>query len=142
MVTATAVGVLAIALFGFFLITQLSRTRADSPDITRYTVGDAERLAELVDADGPLLFQDVSSGERDLFVQHLGDGGWKAFQAYVPGSDRSCQLEWQAADTEFLDPCSGETYPADGAGLPTWPAEVDEEGRLIIDLRIQSPAPG
>lgn len=141
-VVVTALAGVAVAVAGFLVVTQLSRTRADTPEITRFVVGQASALAPRVDADGPLLFQDVSDGDRDVFVQHLGNGNWVAFEAFAPGNDRGCQLQWRPTRRDFVDPCSDEVFPADGEGLVAYPAEVDEDGRLVIDLRPPAARPG
>jgi hypothetical protein len=102
-----------------------------------FTVGRAASLAESIERDGPLLFPDPlrRSAGRNLFVQHLGDdpdGGWLAFEAQV--DDPNCQVEWDSRERQFTDPCTGETFPADGGGLRHYPAKVDD-GRLVVDLR-------
>jgi len=138
-VLVTAVAAVVAAVLGFAVVTQLARTGRVEGDASRFVVGDAAALAGPVDRDGPLLFQDVSNGRRDVFVHHLGDGRWVAFEAYPRGSPRSCQLRWQPADGTFLDPCDGTTYPADGTGLVRYPATVDAGGQLVIDLRAPAP---
>ena len=54
-----------------------------------FTVGQARPKAESIAADGPFLFSDVANGQRDIYVQHLGDDpltGWSAFDARLPGA--------------------------------------------------------
>ncbi|MGH9223497.1 MAG: hypothetical protein ACRD2W_06850 [Acidimicrobiales bacterium] len=99
-----------------------------------FKVGSAERLARTVDRDGPLLFQDLLNRSRDIYVQHLTDDEWRAFEAHAPGAPRRCVLEWRRTERQFADPCSGRTFPADGTGLTQFPTEVDEAGVLIVNL--------
>lgn len=106
----------------------------------RFTVGSAERLALTVDREGPLLFQDLRGGSRDIYVQHLPEGGWRAFEARAPGAPRRCALRWEAAPRQFVDPCNGRTYPPDGTGLTQYRALVDKQGALVVDLS-SGPAP-
>lgn len=106
----------------------------------RFTVGSAERLAPTVDRQGPLLFQDLRGGSRDIYVQHVSGGDWRAFEARAPGAPRRCTLRWEAAARYFVDPCSGRTYPPDGTGLIQYPALVDKQGALVVDLS-SGPAP-
>ena len=100
----------------------------------RFRVGSAERLAPAVVRDGPLLFQDLLNRSRDIYVQHLGGDQWTAFEAHAPGAPRRCVLEWRKAERQFADPCSGQTYPAEGTGLTQFPTEVDKNGTLYVRL--------
>lgn len=107
---------------------------------------DAEAAAQQVEQGGPILYADTAGGDRDIYLQHLGDDpeeGWVAFAARPPGVSRECTLRWDGDDEVFrlLDPagratdeCDGREYPADGEGLPTYPVTVDEDGKLDVDL--------
>lgn len=109
-----------------------------------FVAGQVERLAAAVEADGPIAIPDASPRrQRDLYLQHLGTTageGWLAFSAQAPGAERRCLLQWLPAEEEFVDPCSGRRYPADGEGLTQYATMVDD-GILSVDLR-QPPAPG
>jgi hypothetical protein len=100
-------------------------------------LGDARQKAELVARDGPIPFADPTGGSRDVVIGHLGDDplrGWQAFDARRPGTGRECTLQWDAGSRAFTDPCGGPPVPADGAGLPHYPVEVDGDGRLTVRL--------
>ena len=105
-----------------------------------FNAGFTEVLADAIDeGDGqPLIFSDVSGGDRDIYVQHLGtddDEGWTAFETRVPDRE-DCFAEWDAAAEQFVASCDAElTFPADGEGLTSYPTTVNDDGRLIIDLR-------
>jgi hypothetical protein len=102
-----------------------------------FQAGDAESSAEEIATNGPLLYSDVAGGDRDIWVQHLGDDpetGWHAFDARPPGSPRDCVAEWQPDDEVFVASCTGEEFPADGDGLPQYPVTI-EDGKVDIDLR-------
>ncbi|MGH9152579.1 MAG: hypothetical protein ACRD03_09320, partial [Acidimicrobiales bacterium] len=104
---------------------------------TVFRVGRAERLARTIADDGPFLVQDpLSAGRgRNVYVQHLGgdpDEGWLAVEARVPG-DPGCAVSWDRGQESFAD-CRDTGYPADGAGLTTYPAEVTD-GEVSVDLR-------
>ena len=127
-------GVAAGALI-FVLVLNLTRSRSvEQSSDARFRVGSAERLAPDVARDGPLLFQDLRSGSRDIYVQHVGGKDWRAFDAHAPGAPRRCVLTWRQQDRLFVDPCDGRTFPADGTGLTAYPTEVDEDGRIFVDL--------
>jgi hypothetical protein len=132
-------------LFGAALLVGLSLLASSgSVDIRlgddRFPVGRTERLAGRIAEDRrPFLFSDVSGrGTRDLYVHHVGETpevGWLAFAARAPGQDdRDCFLDWDVADQELVDPCTGDRFPADGTGLTRYPVEVDD-GQLYVDLR-------
>ncbi len=143
--TTLVVTGLAAVVFGvliFALATNLMRSASESAPTegVEFDVGPAEARRRVVERDGPLLFQDPLDRGRDIYVQYVDGQGWRAFEARPPGAFRRCVLQWQRAERRFSDPCTGATYPADGAGLTAYPARVDDDGRLRVDLR--SPPPG
>lgn len=138
-VLSALAGVLAAALVFAVVSAILGSGKARSRlGDDRFTVGRARSLAAVVDRRGPLLFQDLLGGHRDVYLQHLGTA-WLAFEAHAPGAPRRCQLRWQPAARLFLDPCDHRTYPAGGTGLTSYPTHVDPKGKLAVDLR--SPLP-
>lgn len=105
-----------------------------------FNAGYTEGLARAIDeGDGqPLIFNDVSGGDRDIYVQHVGDTpneGWSAFEARVPGTE-DCLAVWNVDDAVFHSTCDDTvTFPADGEGLTQYPVEVTADQRLVVDLR-------
>jgi hypothetical protein len=145
-----ATGAVIIGALMFAAVANLVSTRKSGgkTGTDLYVVGDAKSLAGTVSRTGPLLFQDLLGNSRDIYVQHLGPSGrerevggdgWRTFEAHGPGAPRRCVLRWDPPAKHFLDPCNGKTYPADGAGLTTFPTSVDAEGRLVVDLRQPQP---
>ena len=131
----TAVG--GVVAGGLIFLIVLSLTNSRSTEQARqatFRVGSAERLAPDVARDGPLLFQDLLDRSRDIYVQHLGGDNWVAFEAHAPGAPRRCVLEWRQRERNFVDPCDGRTFPADGAGLVAYQTEVNDDGQIIVDL--------
>ncbi|MEA2844699.1 MAG: hypothetical protein QOJ69_2370 [Actinomycetota bacterium] len=142
MLTAVA-GVLGGILI-FAVVVNLVGTSADKPDSAAATfdVGPAEERARAVAEGGPILFQDLLDRSRDIYIQHLGDAKWIAVEAHSPGAPRRCVLRWEPSTKAFVDPCDGRTFPADGTGLVTYPATVNEKKRVVVDLRMPAaPAP-
>lgn len=100
-----------------------------------FRIGNAKTYAGVVDRHGPQLFADLRGGNLDLYIEHLGDDRWAAFEAHVPSEDHvRCQLRWHADSREFTDPCTGRTFRPDGAGLPHFRVIVTARGTLEIDL--------
>ena len=143
MVLAGLAGVVvAVVLFAVVLAVARSGRAQSNLGPPVFVVGPASRLAQTVERTGPLLFPDPLNRGRDVYVQHLEGSDWKAFAARAPGASRRCSLRWDQGQARFVDPCSGDTWPADGAGLTAYPARVDDEGQLVVDLRQpQPPAP-
>ena len=106
----------------------------------------AEDAAEKVAEDGPILYQDLAGGDRDIVLQHLGDDpedGWIALAARPPGVSRRCTIQSRDRNEPFrlLDPdgeasgeCDGRQFPPDGGGLPSFPVTVGSDGKLNVDL--------
>lgn len=104
----------------------------------RFDAGPADDRAEAIADQGPLLLPDVSGGDRDVYVQHLGGdlrSGWLVFDARRPGTSRDCTLEWRADTQQFVDPCDGTTVDERGTGLTQYTVEVTEDDRVVVDLR-------
>ncbi len=108
------------------------------PSVFRFR---ATRLAREVDERGPFLLKDPLNRGREVYVQHIGDDaqvGWVAVGAYASRPSIDCLLRWDAQAQQFVDPCTGQRYPASGQGLTTYPARV-EEGMVSVDLRASRP---
>jgi hypothetical protein len=138
----TALGGVAAGVLIFLVVLAVAGPRSTEQSAgATFKVGPAERLAPTVARDGPLLFQDLLNRSRDIYVQHLGDDDWRAFEAHAPGAPRRCVVRWQPEDRRFLDPCDGRTYAADGTGLASFRTEVDEDGVVVVDFRSPISAP-
>jgi hypothetical protein len=128
-------GVLAGLLLFFGVMQVIGSGDARSARTERFELGRADALADTVARRGPLLLPDPLGRGRDVWVQHLGGSDWRTFDAHPPGAPSRCVVEWEAARRVFVDRCSGREHPADGVGLVTFPTEVNEDGRVVIDLR-------
>jgi hypothetical protein len=112
----------------------------------------AEEAAEKVADGGPILYQDLAGGDRDIVLQHLADDpetGWIAIAARPPGVSRECSIQSRDRDEPFrlldsdgkvTDECDGREFPPDGEGLPKYPVTVDADGRLDVDLNAEDRA--
>jgi hypothetical protein len=140
-VLVTAIGAVLAAALLFAIVAQAMTTTSTRSDgdggearTTQFDVGPADQRAAAVARDGPLLFPDPRGGSRDIYVQHLGDNNWVAFEARASGAPRRCVLRWEQPARHFVDPCDGRILPADGSGLVTFPARVDDDDRVVVDL--------
>ncbi len=140
MLTGLAGVVAGVVVFLVVLAVAGPRSSRQAESAT-FKVGSAKRLAATVAREGPLLFPDLLNRSRDIYVQHLGGDEWRAFEAHAPGAPRRCVLRWRRAERDFVDPCDGRTFPADGTGLTSYPATVDRDGDLIVDLNAPHRAP-
>lgn len=124
-----------------------------------FDAGQAQRIADQIAQDGPILYSDVSGrGQiRPIVVNHFGDdpkAQWVAFTAIAPGADAGCFVAWNAQEELFEERrtdeetgtvtdevCRSIRYAANGdAGegapeLEQYPWRIDKEGNLIVDLR-------
>lgn len=138
-VAGVAVGIALV--LGLFVVAIPSLTESGKVEVKlgsdTYDAGSASARAENIAEGGPLLFSDVSSGKRDIYLQHIGDDvttGWYAFDARRAGQARDCTLSWQTSGT-FRDPCDDTIIAADGTGLLSYPVTITDKGKVIIDLR-------
>jgi hypothetical protein len=128
-------GVLAGLLLFLGVMKVIGSGDARSARTERFELGKADALAETVARRGPLLLPDPLGRGRDVWVQHLGGTDWRTLDAHPPGAPSRCVVAWEAGRRVFVDRCSGREHPADGAGLVSFPTEVNEDGRVVIDLR-------
>ena len=140
--TLVAIGLVVASLFTLITIKAITKPGAEVQlGDEAFRVGEAGVLARRIAADDyPLLFQDLRDRSIDLFVDHdrarPATEGWRAFEAHAPGAPRHCQLQWRSRARLFADPCSGTTYPSDGAGLRAFRVDV-RDGIVTVDLRRQ-----
>jgi len=142
----TALGAVVAAALLLAVVTRVagtgspagSATDREGKRVAQFELGRATDYARTIARDGPILFPDPQGRSRDIYVQHLGETDWLAFEARVNGAPRQCVLDWEPSGRMFVDPCDGRTYPADGTGLVRFPARVNDKGRVIVDL--SSPA--
>ncbi len=135
-----AAAALVVAVIIVVTLVELARSGSVKSHLGASTlnVGRADDLAVQVAETGPLLLPDLTGSTRPIWLQHLGGDpklGWVGIQALNPGEKRTCVLAWQQADRTFRDPCTGVTYPADGAGLVRYPVTVLPSKRISLDLR-------
>lgn len=142
LVTLAGLGALLAVVF---LITRLGSLGNGGTEIPIqmgepvFTPGVAAELADVIDDQGPILMPDVSGGNRDIIINHLGDDpdqGWVAFAARELTSPRDCFVEWQPDVNVFVDSCRGSEFPADGTGLQNYRTSIDDEGNLVVNLNI------
>ncbi|HSH60528.1 MAG TPA: hypothetical protein VK988_13005 [Acidimicrobiales bacterium] len=139
LIVAASVVALAFAAVLLFLVVRFASRNPEQVNLGPrvFRVGSAARLAREVERRGPFLFKDPLNREREVYIQHLGqdpDAGWSGIRAYASRETIECLLRWEPASGRFVDPCTSQTYPADGAGLTTYPAQV-ERGVVSVDLR-------
>lgn len=134
-----AVGV-AVALGLAFVVATLA-SRGDVEirlGDDRFDAGRVERIAARIADDGglPLLYQDLTGGNRNVFVGHLDDNpqrGWVAFGAVDP-NDPDCAIRLDREAEILVNECDETvTYPLDGTGLRYYPTSV-EDGSLFVDI--------
>lgn len=138
---------LAIAAAGVIIALGLAffvAVLANRGDVTirlgdeRFDAGQVENIAARIADDGglPLLYQDLTGGNRNVFVGHLDDDpelGWVAFGAVDP-DDPECAIRLDREAEVLVNDCDETvTYPLDGTGLRYYPTSV-EDGRLYVDI--------
>ena len=136
---ATVLGIVAMV----FLVTRTADL-AQSGDVQLnigdevFAPGNIERLSDDIEAQQtPLLFSDPAGGDRDIWLQHIGDNdetGWYAFAVRPPDAPRDCFVQWEVEDQQFTYNCDDRIFPADGEGLFQYPVSIAPNGEITIDL--------
>ena len=136
----------AVSAVLMFLVVDLASDNpetANLPGGDTFVVGESERFAERIEEQrAPIFFKDplTAGAGREIYVLHDGDDpedGWYAVLAYVDADDRKleCALRWEVEEQHFVDPCTDETYDADDAALTRFEADVNDDGKVEVDLR-------
>ena len=132
------IGLILGVMLVIFVVQQSDKPSSDiSFGATVFEAGQVEPLARAIAKDGPVFYRAPNNRGPDIYVQHVGAdprSGWHAFDARAEGQERSCTLTWQAAQAQFLEPCSKAMFPADGAGMRQYRTAVLGD-RLTIDFR-------
>lgn len=139
-VSIIATGIIIVLAVFVLAIPSLTRSGKIESRLgpSTFDAGSATKRARTIADAGPLLFSDVTSGDRDIWLQHTGSSaaeGWLAFDARKPGTGRECTLTWDPDNSVFEDPCTGTEVSADGAGLVHYDVTVNDDEHVIIDLR-------
>lgn len=130
--------VVAVAVFGLVLAMSGSGDVEVRLGDDTFDAGRADRMAVVVERDGPILYPDLLSRDRPIYLAHTGDEptrGWRAFIAVAPGQAADCILAWDPDDAVLEDPCSDAVYGPEDEALIAYPTAV-VDGRVVIDLRI------
>ena len=130
------VAVVAAIIIGIVAIQLGSRSNTLILGDTDFGSLSADSMAAEIAQNGPILWPDIASGNRDIWLQHIGEtpgDGWYAFDARLPGKSRDCNVEWDITSRSFRDRCDGTTYGETGEGLPAIEVFIDQR-TLIIDL--------
>jgi hypothetical protein len=144
-VVPVAAGIAFFAVLGLVLLGIAHLIARDPEQVTnlgsrRFQVGNVERIAELIEDDGPILFPGLNTltGDRTIVLEHEGGNsqeGWRVFYAYPADRDRTCTVEQVQGTDRFTD-CEGRTLVVTDLAPPpgVFPV-VEDRTTLYIDLR-------
>lgn len=144
-VKAVTLGVAAVAAAVGFLIFVLWVTDRGGVEIALgddvFEAGRADIIADEIAENGPIKYADLIGGSQNIILNHVGTDpttGWFAFDLIRPGQPPECQLDWDAEASLFRDSCDPSVeVPAGGGDQPSYPVEVNGDGRLSIDFRAE-----
>jgi hypothetical protein len=135
---------LALLFLGTWLVAVfISRGGAETTERLApptFEVGSAERFAESIAEDGPIIFPGLETvrGERTLVLHHVGDDpfqGWRLYWAYPADRDASCHVAQIEGTARFVD-CEDRELDVTELARPTERIFVQiEDERVVIDLR-------
>ena len=105
-----------------------------------FEVGRVDRLADSVEANGPILFPNLSgpAGERPVGLVHDGATdfeGWRVFSLQPPANTPDCLVSLDRETKELVD-CTGVTFtPGELPDAERVVVLIDEDGTLTLDLQ-------
>lgn len=92
--------------------------------------------SELVDEFGPSLFPDVTGGNGNFFLSHVGENsrtGWFAILQVQPTeTDPNCEISYNAVTDSFVN-CEQEQFGLEGEGLEQFAVRVSD-GQLVVNV--------
>jgi hypothetical protein len=106
---------------------------------TTFEVGDTDRIAALIDEDGPLLFQGLVGDDADgsVVLDHAGDDvgqGWVVYYAHPADRDESCKVT-QVEGTRQFEDCDGRQIDVEQLAPPPAGVRPIVGETVTIDLR-------
>jgi hypothetical protein len=106
---------------------------------TTFEVGNTERIAALIDEDGPLLFQGLvgDAADNSVVLDHTGDvanRGWVVYFAFPADRDDTCKVTQIELTRRFTD-CEGREIDVEDLSPPTEGVRPVVGETVIIDLR-------
>jgi hypothetical protein len=144
-IVAASVAAVAAAAVLVALVVNFASKQPDEANLgaATFRVANAERLAKrIVEQRTPFLFKDpLTAGPgREVYLIHESSDpakGWAAVTAYAPGAPHElrCILQWDVKAQRFRDPCGTATFDAAGTGLGRYPATVEANGQIYVDLK-------
>ncbi|MEY2967870.1 MAG: hypothetical protein RIQ64_497 [Actinomycetota bacterium] len=134
-------GLLFLALWGAAALISRNPERITNLGDNIFEVGSVQRVAESVDANGPILYPDLRDpdGTRSIVLDHEGNQpaiGWRVFYAWPADRDADCIAEQVEGTSTFTD-CEGRTIDIEDLARPTDVRPlVENKKTLYIDLRV------
>jgi hypothetical protein len=132
---------LFVALWGAAALISRNPERITNLGDNIFEVGSVQRVAESVDANGPILYPDLRDpdGTRSIVLDHEGNQpaiGWRVFYAWPADRDSSC-IAKQVEGTDSFTDCEGRTIDIEELARPTDVRPlVENKKTLYIDLRV------
>lgn len=137
-------GVVIALLLGAMVvwIAQSSDTVQVQLGDTQFDAGFTGRISDEIAARGPILYPDAGSrGQRDIYLQHIGDDpevGWLAFSVRRAGDPRDCSAVWDPTRRTFTltstsdVACESVTFNELGCGLVRYPVDVVDANVIVF----------
>ena len=130
-VSGLALGVLVVGLVG----------GARQPAVYQpFPAGTEQRIAGLINKDGPVFYPDPRNGTRAFYLD-LEGGKVVALHVVPPGGTAKCPVQWDRAARRYAD-CRDR--PVDPATLSRFTVLTRPEGSqtaVFVDLRTIEPPP-
>ena len=132
---------LFLALWGAASLISRNPERITNLGDNIFEVGSVQRVAESVDANGPMLYPDLRDpdGTRSIVLDHEGNQpavGWRVFYAWPADRDATCIAKQVENSSTFTD-CEGRTIDIENLARPTDVRPLVENRKtLYIDLRV------
>lgn len=132
--------VLGLVLLGVAHLISRDPEQVTNLGSRRFQVGNVERIADLIEDDGPILFPGLNTltADRTIVLDHDGTDpqqGWRVFYAFPADRTQECTVEQVRGTDRFTD-CEGRTIAVTELTPPpgVFPV-VEDRTTLFIDLR-------
>jgi hypothetical protein len=102
-------------------------------------IGSRDRVAASIEADGPIILQDLVGDDDNIVLDYTQSGGFQIYLAHPADLDATCQIEQVRGTRRFTD-CQGRTLtPEDLAIVPEGVKLINNDGMLTLDLTADEP---
>ena len=104
-------------------------------------IGNRDRVAASIEADGPIILQDLIGDDDNIVLDYTEAGGFAIYLSHPADLDATCEIEQVRGTRNFTD-CNGRTLTPEDLAIPPAGVKVvsNNDRTLTLDLTADEPS--